>query len=183
MANFKDMDSVVKAKHNEIEDKGLDKYYGAPDDYAVGKAYGVYDKSPRQELAEFLEATKVPKYVRLAKFLNEIYYANPDYNKAQVLLSNEDNRYAVRHGNVKTVYKELKEIDKRSKKINKRTAAKLRKHKDVKKFITSGDLRRVLTRLKTSHVSNRNISNLTDFFDNCSELNFLNSSKLTKKVR
>ena len=72
MANIKDMDSVVKAKHNEIKSKGLDNYYGDPDNFAVGKAYGVYDKSPKRELAEYLEATKVPKYVRLAKFLNEL---------------------------------------------------------------------------------------------------------------
>lgn len=183
MANIKDMDSVVKAKHNEIKSKGLDNYYGDPDNFAVGKAYGVYDKSPKRELAEYLEATKVPKYVRLAKFLNELYYVDVDYEQAQVLLSDKDNEYLVRHVNVKTVYKEFKEIEKRAKKVNKRRAAKLRKYKDVRKFISGGTIRHILDDLNASHISKQNITALTNFFDNCSELRFLNSSKLTRKVR
>ena len=61
--------------------------------------------------------------------------------------------------------------------------AKLRKYKDVRKFISGGTIRHILDDLNASHISKQNITALTNFFDNCSELRFLNSSKLTRKVR
>ena len=182
MTNFKDMDSVVRAKRNEVESKGLDQYYGDSRNAAVDKAYNAYASTSRDKLAGYLEETKVPRYVRLAKFLREIYTVNTDYEKAKVVLKDKDNRYGIYGKKVKTTYKEFKQIEKRARKVSKKNAAKLNKFKDVKNFIQH-DLDNVLFELESKSLGRFDTIRLTEFFDNCDELKFLRHSKLTKNVK
>ena len=187
MVTKKDIESVIKAKQNEIKSKQLDDYYGETKDViarmTIKDAYKRSDDYSLEKLAHYLEATRVPKYVRLAKFLREIYYKNNiELEKTLVLLKNEENKYGLKYKEQKTTFKEFKQIEKRSKKMSAKAARKLNKYKDVKTFVKK-HYRHVLSRLMEEKISDYDIESLTNFFDNCQELKFLNQSKLTKRVR
>lgn len=193
--NRKDIESIMKAKRNEIKSKGLEEYYGAStsDEFMDVREVYPIPNSTILDLSYYLEATKVPKYVRLARFLREIHHRNDvEYQKTVAFLKHVENKFSSNYNVQKTTYKEFKQIEKRNKKLSIKAARKLNRYKDVRKFINHQH-KNVLFRLREQFpeipvgifsVSSRSdIDALTEFFDNCSELNFLNNSRLTKRVK
>ena len=195
---LKDKESIIKTKQNEIVDKKLERYYGklgdSDVDYEISSAYeGSEDSSmvSIEELEDALELTKVPRYVRLAKFLRKIdalSKLNVSEMQARILLRDEKNQYDYLNKNrVNTIYKEFKKIEKRKHKLSKDKVKKLNRFKDVKNFYNN-DLNSLRRKLKKSGIFinkfiTSSVSKLTEFFDSCDELNFLYGSKLTRKVR
>ena len=99
MPSRQDYMSVLEAKQNEITSKDLDDLYGKMGERSsekkVWKAYEYDDLYDEENLIAALEATKVPKYVRLAKFMKETMYVSNNYvarNQAEVLLEKEENK-------------------------------------------------------------------------------------------
>lgn len=180
MFNYKDIESVVEAKHNEMHSKRI---------YRTTDLQQVYIDSARDSMKSFiacLESTSIPKYIRLAKFLREIGYVNIDYEKAYVLNESHYDKHHIdvklRRKKIVTVYKEFKKIEARKKIIDIKNALKLSKYKDVKDFMDR-DFSNIISYLRSKEFFNYNPEQLTKYFDSCTELKFLDSSKLTKHVR
>lgn len=191
--NNKDKASIIKAKKNEIIDNGLEEFYGNPtSSEAKHKLQEIYDdhdyfveNDEKKELIDALENTTLPIYIRLAQFLKDISFkVNTDIEKAMVLLSKKDNKKELGRFRLRTVYREFKKIDRRAEKLTKKRRRQLSKFKDVRKFIRS-DFDNLRIKLKEAGFDSyrSSASELTDFFNNCEELSFLNKSKLTKNVR
>ncbi len=189
MANYHDYKSVVTAKRNEMEINNLEEYYGevrtpeAQQALAATYNYGISDE--RTTLIYCLEQTKVSKYVRLARFLREVSPIQNmvEYKQAQVMLGYKENEYVSSKKKLKTLYKEFKQIEKDSIRVNKRKAKKLHKFKDVQSFVRGGNLREVYYKLMSSGVPEYDKEALTQFFESCPELDFLDRSKLTRNTR
>ena len=190
--SFHEKHSVIEAKKNEIKEKKLYEFYGDEKSNEVMDAYSTIS-SNLSELAELLFETKVPKYVHLAKLLRE-YARKPNVEllKAQVLLKDSDNKYGMNEKQIMTTYKEFKQIERRAKRTSKKHFRMLKRYKDVETFIRR-DANVLMNKIrqyaqKDSYFS-KEIKTLPsepffiEFLEHCEELSFLNTSKLTKKVR
>lgn len=188
MANIRRFESVIDAKQNEIEEKGLRDYYGRTEqsmvDKEIQKAYDVDEIEKDMDMfIACLERTSVPRFVRLAKFLREISLYDRmyiEYRQARLILRDRENKHGI--SDVKTLYKEYKQIEKDAKKTSKITAKILNKYKDVRNFVYSSAFDDIIFELKRTGLSSRrSVSELTNFFENRPELDFLYSSKINRK--
>ena len=178
MAKLEDIRAILKAKENEIEEKGL--RYADRGSLATFTAYNTDFKY--QPLIDALNRTKDPKYIKIARFLElNLLTHDKEYDKTEVMIKNKAFGYPSAKV-ARTTYKEFVQIDKRARKTNSEHARTLNKFKDIKKFVRNDldDLFEVF--MGTPTLRYASATELTEFFDN-SSIGKLRSSKLVKNVK
>lgn len=191
-------ESILNAKRNEIESKtgkSLKDLGYANGKEDIAKAYPTSDKFERCNLLiRVLKATKVPRYVELARILDII---NDDNFYTYVGLERREAAFIVeklpQRGSIKTTFKEFQQLRKRTEKVHNKTLRSLKKYEEVLELYRKGmndlffDLQRRFPEIKTTNeyridsIVKEQQSEVVEFLNSREELSFVKShSKLSR---
>ena len=130
----------------------------------------------------YLRASQPEKYINFSNYLYEIvdlsYQSEELYSRKVVLRMQGAGMVPSQ-----SLTNEFKQTQKKHEKVCKIMARKLRGIKKIRDFIAM-DLECVMSKLKEVNLTPESSSqDIANFFDSCEELQFLNSKKVSKKLK